>query len=54
MTINDMVVLAQARAVYLSQLFSSHAALGDVEAMAVVEAELTQTQATLDALQTLS
>jgi hypothetical protein len=54
MTMDDLIRLTSVRAAYLSQLYASHAALGDVEAMARVQAELATTQATLTALQSLS
>jgi hypothetical protein len=50
---DDLIRLASARAAYLSQLYASHEALGDVEAMARVQAEIATTQATLAALQAL-
>jgi hypothetical protein len=53
MTINDLAALARARLTYLSQLLSSYTALGDVEGMTRTEAEIAQTQATLDSLLSL-
>jgi len=53
MTINDLASLARARLVHLSQILTSYAALGDVAGMARVEAEIAQTQATLDLLLSL-
>ena len=53
MKIDDLTNLARARLVYLSQLLASHTALGDVEAMARVQAEISDTQATLDQLNSL-
>jgi hypothetical protein len=53
MTINDLASLARARLTYLSQLMSSYTALGDVEGMTRIEAEIAQTQATLTALEAI-
>jgi hypothetical protein len=53
MTINDLAALARARLVYLSQILSSYTALGDVEGMTRTEAEIAQTQNTLDQLTSL-
>jgi hypothetical protein len=53
MKIDDLILLARARLVYLSQILSSYTALGDVEGMTRTEAEIAQTQATLDALNSL-
>lgn len=53
MTINDLAALAETRLVYLSQLLTSYTALGDVAGITRTEAEITQTQATLTALQAL-
>ena len=53
MKIDDLILLARARLVHLSQLLSSYTALGDVAGMARTEAESAQTQATLDSLLSL-
>jgi len=53
MTIDDLAALARARLVYLSQILSSYTALGDVDGMTRTEAEITQTQLTLDQLTAL-
>ena len=53
MKIDDLILLARARLTHLSQLLTSAAALGDVAGMAHVEAEIAQTQATLDSLLSL-
>jgi hypothetical protein len=53
MKIDDLVSLARARLVYLSQLLTSYTALGDVDGMTRTESEITQTQATLDSLLSL-
>ena len=53
MTINDLAALARARLVHLSQILSSYTALGDVSGIAQTETEIAQTQATLDALNSL-
>ena len=53
MKIDDLILLARARLVYLSQILSSYTALGDVEGMTRTEAEIAQTQATLDQLTAL-
>ena len=54
MTVDDLVRLATARIAYLSQLYKSHEALGDVEAMARVEVDLVTTKSTLERLHELS
>jgi len=53
MTIDDFAALARARLTYLSQILSSYTTLGDVEGMTRTEAEITQTQATLTALEAI-
>ena len=53
MTIDDLAALARARLVYLSQLMTSYTAIGDVGGITRTEAEIAQTQATLDALTSL-
>jgi hypothetical protein len=53
MKIDDLILLARARLVHLSQILSSYTALGDVEGMTRTEAEIAQTQATLDSLLSL-
>ena len=53
MTIDDLASLARARLVHLSQILTSYTALGDVAGMARIEAEIAQTQATLDLLLSL-
>jgi hypothetical protein len=53
MKIDDFILLARARLAHLSQVLSSYTALGDVAGMARVEAEIAQTQATLDSLLSL-
>jgi hypothetical protein len=53
MKIDDLISLARARLVYLSQILSSYTALGDVEGMTRTEAEIAQTQATLTALEAI-
>jgi hypothetical protein len=53
MKIDDLISLARARLVHLSQLLSSYTALGDVAGMASTEAEIAQTQATLTALEAI-
>lgn len=53
MKIDDLTALARARLVYLSQLMTSYAAIGDVDGMARTEAEIAQTQATLNQLNSL-
>ena len=53
MKIDDLILLARARLTYLSQILTSYTALGDVAGMARVEAEIAQTQATLDSLLSL-
>ena len=53
MTIDDLAALARARLTYLSQILSSYTALGDVSGIAQTEAEIAQTQATLNALKAI-
>jgi hypothetical protein len=53
MKIDDLKQLAMNRIQHLTQLRATFAQLGDVEAIIRTEAEIAQTQATLDALNSL-
>jgi hypothetical protein len=53
MTIIDLITQAQSALVYLSMLRSSAERLGDTEQIARIDAQTSQTQATLNALLTL-
>ena len=53
MTIIDLITQAQSALVYLSMLRTSAERLGDTEQIARIDAQTSQTQATLNALLTL-
>jgi hypothetical protein len=53
MTINDVMTLASNRLAALNQAHATAVALGDVQRMAALEAEIVETQSTLDALRSL-
>jgi hypothetical protein len=53
MTIPDLIQMAQARVAYLSQQRTTAVALGDVEAVARLDTELAETEATLATLRAL-
>lgn len=50
MTIQHLIDMARARLAHLSQLRSANERLGDAVAVARVDAEMAETQATLDQL----
>jgi hypothetical protein len=50
MTISDLIALATARLANLQSLRTSAASLGDVERVMTLDAEIAETQATLDSL----
>ncbi len=54
MTLDDMIQMCRARLVYLSQLRSSAVALGDSEQIARIDAQVSETQTTLNRLLTLT
>lgn len=53
MTIDDLVAMCRSRLAQLSQLRSSAVALGDVEQVSKIDAQASETQATLNQLLTL-
>ena len=53
MTIEQLIAAAQARVAYLSQLRSSALAIGDLAQAAAVDAEIAETQSTLNELLSL-
>lgn len=53
MTIVELITLASNRLAALNGAHATAVALGDVERMAALEAEIAETQSTLDALHTL-
>ena len=50
MTIEQLIVMAQARVAYLSQLRSSALAIGDLAQAAAVDLDIATTQVTLNQL----
>lgn len=53
MTIAELLTLASNRLATLNQAHATAVALGNVERMAALEAEIVETQSTLDALRSL-
>ena len=53
MTVNQIIEMLQRRLVNLSQLRTSAADLGDLDRVSALDAEIAETQNTLDALNTL-
>ena len=53
MTIPQLITLASNRLAALNSARATAVALGDVERIAALDADIAETQATLDALQTL-
>ena len=54
MTVPQLIALCERRIVYLQSLLSSASALGDITQVERTAAEIAETQATLNALGTLS
>ena len=52
MTIDDLIQLARRRLAHLTQLRASAEMLGDVNAVATLDADITETEATLNKLRT--
>jgi hypothetical protein len=53
MNIQELIEIAEKRLVYLSQLKSSAMNIGDMDQVAVVDAQIAETQDTLNALKSL-
>jgi hypothetical protein len=53
MTISELITLASNRLTTLNGQHATAVALGDVQRMAALEAEIVETQSTLDALRSL-
>jgi|LakMenEpi03Aug12_release.lakeMendotaPanAssembly.Ray.scaffolds.fasta_scaffold3880673_2 hypothetical protein len=53
MNIQHLIAIVERRIVYLSQVRSSAEALGDIERVAAIDAEVNETNATLVKLRTL-
>ena len=54
MSIQQLIELCVLRLAHLSQLRTSAASLGDIEQLVRIDADTTQTQTTLNQLQTLT
>lgn len=54
MTVPEIIAMCERRITYLQSLLSSASTLGDMAQVERIEAEIAETQATLNSLRTLS